>query len=385
MTKLGGGCKTAIASILLMTASTQPATAVELDWTRARSLTHWAIYADVGYLLSSNQPGNHAWLSKGTTNVLDRLKINNVAVAFQKHSAPDAPWGIVAGLQAGQDVDNQVSDAAIGSAETLKHLYYSFVSYLFEVGHGLVLGGGLIPGHIGYEAFHAIDNPTYTRIYGVDNVPYFNFGVGVKYADGEPLSGTFLVLNGWDYLARPNDVPSYGVQLTWQPSDDGQLTQNFYYGPDQADTGTEFWRFVTNTIVEWEFGEFLVVGSIGYGTEKQADLTGNPTYDWAWGALWLKWQFREEWRVVLRPEFFRDDDGVMTGSQQNIRAVTMGFEYRLTPNNQNDISCRLEYRYDRSSGPGGGFYDGDANALVPEQHLFIGAVMWKFDSRVTGL
>ena len=39
-------------------------------------------------------------------------------------------------------------------------------SALFPAGNGLTVTGGLIPGHIGYESFHAIDNPNYTRIYG---------------------------------------------------------------------------------------------------------------------------------------------------------------------------------------------------------------------------
>ena len=362
-----------------------PAMAVEIDWTRARSLTHGGAYVDLGYLLSSNQPGNHTWRSKGTTTVLDRMRLNNTAIAIQKLSADDAPWGFAVGLQAGKDVDNQVTSNAISSAETLKHLYYTYLSYLFDVGDGLVIGSGLIPGHIGYESFHALDNPTYTRVYGVDNVPYFNWGVGAVYAPDKPLSGGLLLLNGWNYLERPNDAPSYGLQLKWQAAEDGHFTQNFYYGPDQTDTASEFWRFVTNTIVEWQVEDFLLAGSFGYGTEKQADIIDNPRYDWLWAAVWVKWTFQEGWHLTLRPEVFNDEDGLMSGFAQTIRAVTMGLEYRLAPDERNELSFRMEYRFDRSTGRDGGFFEGDANVLVPEQHLFIGALIWQFDSGVRGL
>ena len=368
---------TVVATVVALSA---PVSAVEGDPASSGSPTHGSLYLDVGYLLSSNRPGNHEWRSKGTTPVLDRLAVNNAAVGIEKVPAPESRWGFTTGLQAGRDVDKLVSSAAVGSAETLKHLYYTQVSYLFDVGSGLVVGGGLMPGHIGYESFRSLDNPTYTRVYGADNVPYFNWGVSAKYAEGQPVSATLLVVNGWDYLARPNDVPSYGLQLTWQPADQGWVTQNFYYGPDQPDTATEYWRFVTNTLAEWRVGAFLLAGSIGYGAETQAGITGDPRYDWAWGAVWIRWWLREAWHLTLRPEVFRDDDGLITSARQTIRAVTLGLEYRLTPGEGNDVSCRLEYRFDRSTGPDGGFFDGDANELVPEQQLLMGAVVWQFDS-----
>ena len=44
------------------------------------------------------------------------------------------------------------------------------------------------------------------------------------------------------------------------------------------------------------------------------------------------------------------------------------------------IGGRGTTRPDRSTGPDGGFYEGDNNALVPNQHLFIVAAMWRFDT-----
>ena len=70
----------------------------------------------------------------------------------------------------------------------------------------------------------------------------------------------------------------------------------------------------------------------------------------------------------------------MTGSQQEIFAFTGSLQYRLSPIRENVLSARFEYRYDRSTGPGGGFFEGADNVLVSDQHLFIVSVMVLFDT-----
>jgi len=338
------------------------------------------IYLDAGYLRSSTRPGNHTWRSKGTTSHLDRLKFNNVAIMTGKEASSDSRWGFQAGLQSGVDINGLVPSSPVSDADKLKHLYYTNATYLFPAGDGLTVTGGLIPGHVGLESFQAIDNPTYTRIYGVDYVPYFNWGLQATYPFGGSLNGSLLVVNGYDYLASPNSVPSYGFQLNWGATEDAGLRQNFYYGPDQGDTALEYWRFLSNTIGAWRLGDVVLAGSLGIGSEKQADVVGNPRFDWAWLTAWVRWQPNETWQFAVRPEYFSDLDGLMTSARQEVFAFTGALEYRLSPIDMNVLSARLEYRFDRSTGPDGGFFEGDNNVLVPNQHLVIASVMLLFDT-----
>lgn len=340
-------------------------------------------YLDAAYLRSDNEPASHLWRSKATSTILDRLELNNAALWAGKGSTRESRWGFQAGFQAGEDVDNLESPEAGSSADVLKHLYYTNVSYLAPIGgRELLLTGGLIPGHIGVENFQAIDNPTYTRIYGVDYVPYFEWGVSAEYPIDAALRGKLLIVNGWDYLASPNHLPSYGGQLQWDLDDESWLRGNLFYGPEQEATRLEFWRFAGEAIGQWRIGDFLLIGNLGWGTEKQAALEGNPRYDWAWGALWAYWQpVDQPWSAGLRPEFFGDEDGLQSGARQTIRAITAALQYRLESIRRNVLSVRAEYRFDRSTGPDGGFYRGMNDELVPEQHLFIIAVNWHFGSR----
>ena len=135
-------------------------------------------------------------------------------------------------------------------------------------------------------------------------------------------------------------------------------------------------------IGQWRIGDFVLIGNLGWGTEKQALLAGTPRQDWAWGALWVNWQPPGlPWSAGLRPEFFRDEEGLQSGARQTVGAVTAALQYRLESIRWNVLSVRAEYRFDRSTGPDGGFYRGASDELVPEQHLFILAVNWHFGYR----
>lgn len=346
------------------------------------SIVHGGLYLDFAYLYSENQPANYTWRSKGTSSVLDKIKVDNATIFLERDATADFRWGFSAGLQWGVDPDAGVpSSNARSKADDLSHLYYTYLKYLLDIGNGLALTAGLIPGHLGYADFHAIHNPCYTRMYGVDYVPYFNFGARADYTFGERFVGSFLVLDGWNYLERSNDAPSFGLQTVAGAGEELETTFNLYYGPDQPQTSLKFWRSVVEGIVEWQEGSFLFAARAGYGSQQEAAVAGNPRFEWAYGALWLQWRGHDPWRFALRPEFFWDPDGLQTGFRQTIRAVTATFEYRLS--RRDDVrllSVRFEYRYDRSTGDQGGFYEGSTNGLVPGQNLIIASLLWRFDS-----
>jgi len=337
-------------------------------------------YLDFAYALSNNRPANHGWRSKSTTPDVDRLVLNNATVRLKKRPSDGSRWGFNVGLQAGKDVD-KLATSDSETADALKHLHYTNVTYLAPVGgHELALAGGLIPGHLGYESFQAMDNPTYTRVYGVDNVPYFQWGLAAQYPYGGKVTGVVTLVSGWDYLSSPNNAPSYGARLHWDVNDSAWLRGNVFYGPEQENTALEFWRLAVEGIGEVRFGDFELIGNLGYGAEEQATVLGSPRYHWSWGAVWANWHpGGSPWSVGLRPEFFRDENGLITSSRQTITAVTVAARYRRMFGRQ-ELQLRAEYRFDRSTGPDGGFWEGPNNVLVPNQQLFMLAVNWRFDT-----
>jgi hypothetical protein len=223
-------------------------------------------------------------------------------------------------------------------------------------------------------------NVNYTRGYLLDFVPYFLIGAQASYPVNNALGISLLVVNGWNYLAHPNDEPSYGLQGEWQISPRLKFIQNIYYGPDQEDTSIEYWRFFSDSIIEWKSDRFLLAAALDFGTEKQADVNNTPRYNWSAGALWFGWHIGGPWHLGLRSEYYSDPDGIGTGSEQYIQAYTGTLEYTISSLVSNTLVLGLEYRYDRSTGDEGGFFKGVDNELVPNQHQLIFSLMWAFGS-----
>lgn len=344
-------------------------------------------YVDVGYAASNRDPANNEWRSKSTTSVLNSPELFLALANVRRVVSTESRLGFEFGLQAGHDSKNLVTSAPppakepIDNADTWRHLYRANVSYLFggtDEGGGVQLTGGLINSYIGWESYLAIDNPNYTRAYILDNVPYFMIGAEAMWDTSDTLDLRFFLVNGWNYLTDPNDGVSTGFQAKWRVTPRTIITQNFYYGPDQQDTSLEYWRFFSDTIIRWKSERFLLAAALDFGTEKQARLPGEPRARWSGGAIWAQWLVNERISLAFRPEFYRDDDGVITGASQKIQAYTGTFKYQLSPRHQRLVGT-VELRYDKSTGPGGGFNDGPNNALVPDQTIFLLGLLWTFE------
>jgi len=344
-------------------------------------LVHYRLYVDAGYLHSSTDPENGIWRSKSTTFKLDAPEINLGMAMLWKPATADSRWGFELGVQAGVDAELALPDQdAIAGADVLQYIYRASLTYLLPIGNGLSLTGGILPAPPGYESYLSIDNPTYTRGYVTDFVPYFVIGVEAAYEFSPSVDAAFFVVSGWDYLSDINDVPSVFGKVVWRWSERLTFTQTLYWGPDQADTAVEFWRFFSDSILEYRNGPFTLAVVLGAGTEKDAEAAGAPRNSWFTTALWFRWNLDDHWSIGVRPEFIDDPDGVASGSRQRLGDVSVALRYRAHPARNHTLVASLEYRYDRSSGAEGGFFSGANNTLVGEQHLIMIALTWSFTS-----
>lgn len=350
---------------------------------------HYGGSLDLSYAVDFNFPENHLWRSKTTTPAVNEPALNMVVGYIRKDATKHSRWGLEFGLQEGNDTDGLVPptipsrDRPIDHANQLKHFSRANVSFLAPIGNGLKVTAGLFNSYIGYQSIYSRYNLNYTRSYMADNAPYFVFGLGATYPVNESWQLGFYVINGYNYLSHINNQPSYGMQAVWKPSTRLTLTENLYYGPDQSNTAMEFWRFFSDSIIEWKDGPFTFAAVYDIGTESAADLPGHPRTFWTAGALYAHWNVSGPWSVALRPELYWDRNGRITGSEQFIKAITSTLEYRWCIG-LHTLLGRLEHRYDESSGTRGGFFTGDVIGpgkigLTPGQHLVLFSVMWFFD------
>lgn len=348
----------------------------------AQSEWQYGGFVDVGYLVDFNFPENHLFRNRSTTPRVNELNLNMGGLSIRKDASEQARWGTELLVHGGQDAKEfgfSVNVPRVGHADALRYFGLANVSYLAPVGKGLMLQGGLFKSFLGYESLYAKDNFNYTRAWISDYAPYLMFGANAQYEFNDQWSGAFFVINEYSHLSHANNQPSYGAQAAYKPTSRWTIKETLYYGPDQANASLEFWRLFSDTIVEWQGEDVTVAFDYQVGTQNSASEPGNPTQFYTGAMLPMWWHITGPWSVALRPEFFWDPHGVATGARQLIRAVTTTGEYRL-PYKWTNAILRLEYRYDESTGPGGGRFKGPQNVLVPGQHLVIVGAIWTFDS-----
>jgi hypothetical protein len=354
----------------------------------APSQSQWQYggFIDAAYLWDSNSPSNHLFRSRGTAYKVDEPILNMTAAYVRKTAVESSRWGFEVTVQGGQDTrvfGFSATAPNLAGADFLRHLGPTDVSYLAPVGKGLTVQAGIFSSLIGYDSLYAKDNFSYTRPWGADFTPYLMMGINASYPFSKKLTGTAFLVNGYWHLARANNVPSWGGQLGYKATDHTTLKQTVLIGPHQSNTALQYWRFLSDSIVEWKTDGITTAFEYHVGEEKVA-VPGSPRALWMAGQLPVHWAFNKHWSVTVRPEVYWDRDGRLTGFSQTVKASTTTLEYRI-PYGQAAAIVRLEHRVDNSRGPGGGFFsDGQVHpgvvGLKPTQHLLMLGVILTYDA-----
>jgi len=347
----------------------------------------YGAFVDGAYLEDFNDPDNHLFRSRGTTYKVDEPILNIGGAYIRKRTTEQSRWGMEATFQAGQDTrvfGFSATAPNMPGYRGLRHLGPTNFTYLAPVGKGLTIQGGIFSSLIGYDSLYPKDNLTYTRPWGADFTPYLMLGVNASYPFTDKLNATFFVVNGYWHLANANAVPSTGGQVAYKASEHVTLKQTLLYGPHQADTSLEFWRFLSDSIAEWKGEKTTVALEYFVGTERVAGPGGTRTI-WTSSQLPIHYVFGKGWSGTLRPEWYWDPDGRTTTFRQSVKALTTTIEYKV-PYKQSAAIFRLEHRLDDSRGADGGFFRSGSDSagmprLTPRQNLLTFAVILTFDSR----
>ena len=227
----------------------------------------------------------------------------------------------------------------------------AYITYTAGIGKGLGLKAGKFVTLLGAEVIESPLNYNVSRsfMFGFA-IPFTHTGMLLSYPFLETVSLTAGVVNGWDNVIDSNKGKTFLGGLTLKPLDSVTWIFNGTFGPEQVDRGGSK-RGVFDTILTYNMNDNVAfVVNYDYGTESDILSDGDDAL-WQGVAGYVSiggGLFNPDWApfsVAQRAEWFSDQDGVRTGTPQDLWELTTTFKWKLT----DSLYARLEYRHDESS------------------------------------
>jgi hypothetical protein len=280
----------------------------------------------------------------------NEFALNLIEVVF--HRDP-APVGFQINLAAGKTTDF-VHAAEPGGAETYKHILQAYATAPVKfIAKDDTLDFGKFVTQAGAEVIESKDNWNYTRSFLFAwAIPYYHMGLRYHHPFNATTTGTFSLVNGWNDVEDNNNALTYGASLNTTFGKKLPFVLNYYGGPELTNDSHN-WRHLIDTVLTYNASDKTAFNlNFDYGSQDQ----DSGTATWKGVAAYVRHALSDRHAVVLRGEYFKDDDGFATGTAQELKEVTLTYELK----GPGGLLTRAEFRYDwsnknvfdSSSGPG---------------------------------
>jgi hypothetical protein len=297
-------------------------------------------FVDTYYGYNTNKPVGDNTLYRNFDTKHDQAAISLIELALEQKPATGHAVGFRVDLDFGPTTDI-VHASEPGGAEVYKNFEQAYVSYLAPLGKGLQLDAGKFVTPAGAEVIEAKDNWNYSRsLLFALAIPYYHTGLRATYSPSDKASFAGYLVNGWNNTVENNHGKTLGASVTLKPAGALSIVENVLWGPEQKDDTSDK-RFLTDTVVTVTATPKLsLMANYDYGQDK---VTGS-TVSWQGLAVYARLQATPNWALTPRFEFFKDEDGFMSGTAQTIKEFTLTSEQKLG----GALLTRLEFRHDFS-------------------------------------
>ena len=216
-----------------------------------------------------------------------------------------------------------------------------------------VTAGKFVTMH-GYEVIDAPGNALFSRSYLFNYaIPFTHTGVKLNYIFNPQVSAYVAAVEGWDVFEDNNDAWStmVGGAINSKEQIGGHaratLALNVMTGPEQADNVSRY-RTLADVVATYWWTENLSEGvNFDYAVEQGATERGGAAH-WYGVAHYLTYVANEYLTPTWRVEWFRDPQGVRTGTAANYYETTFGVAVTPMPKHPifKNLTVRPEIRWD---------------------------------------
>lgn len=244
-----------------------------------------------------------------------------------------------------------VQSNATGSVANVGQAY---VTYVAPLGRGITIDAGKFVTHMGMEVIKAKDDYNYSRsLLFALSIPYYHLGARASYAVSDALTLNGYLLNC--YNGAPTDGnKTFGLEGTLAATRTLTMIVNWIGGPAFPDSVSKKFRNVCELIAALQASDRLLVAVDGVYGE---DNLPSGTVLWKGIAAYARYALGDPSTVTVRGEVYQDPQGFTSGTPQELKEVTLTYEFKGLAN----LVIRAEYRYDWSDAV---VYDGIAGAIT---------------------
>lgn len=278
------------------------------------------------------------------------FKVDVAELVLQKPTPHAGDAGFRVDVAAGGSIPRVTAAAGLfrdplGSGQDID-LQQAYVAYLANAGRGLRLDFGKFVTHFGYEVIDGYDgwndNVTRSLLFGYA-IPFTHTGIRAACAFSDRVSGTVLVVNGWDDATDRNQQKSVGAQLSLTPAAGWTVILNGMYGAERPDNSRDP-RTLLDLVAMWKPEGRVSLGlNLDHGRERNRFLPGEVAR-WDGAAAYVRIRLTGNLSFIGRAEQFGDWDGVRTGLSQRLSEITLTPELRPSPG----LVIRGDLRFDHS-------------------------------------
>jgi hypothetical protein len=235
----------------------------------------------------------------------------------------------------------------VNSSSQLNFVEQAFLSTKPPKAKGFELDLGKFVTSAGAEVIEAKDNWNYSRsLLFAWAIPYYHFGVRTSMPVSKTDTVGLQVVNGWNNITKSTGGVTVGLtnalvepKYTW--------SVNVYTGPENFPTQNGYRNLFDTTILLTPNAKFNAYVNYDFGMNKDSISHGvgdKTTNKWQGIAVAAHQQITSKIAAAGRLEFFDDQNGYSTGTQQRVKEFTGTGEYHFPFG----LLSRVEYRRDWS-------------------------------------
>jgi len=308
-----------------------------------------SIYLQGGYNYNFENPDSQENGLRIFDHKANSFTLDLAQIVFTK-DAPVGGIGYRLKVSAGETA-KFIHAAGLGDQSQPFDLTEAYINYVAPIGKGLKFQFGKFATMAGAEVIEAKDNMNYSRgLLFNYAIPFTHTGVMIGYPFSDQVGVNFYVVNGWDDFNDEGNSKTLALSTTVTPNDQISLVLNLLNGREIVTSGGSCTssicsnRFLADFVGTFKpMKNLTVVVNPDWATQSNAAPDGGDA-KWYGIAGYVKYDFIDFFSASLRGEYFKDSQGIRTGTPQTAKEITLTPEFRIAK----DLIVRPEYRHDWS-------------------------------------